>query len=474
MQLHVSLSGRADLSGQLYRQIRSAIEDGLIRAGEAMPSTRELAQQLNVSRGTVTVTYDRLVAEGHLRSRAGAGTFVSAVASAQPPRSLAGSPLRPRPVWDGIDEGPDMSRLSPEFDFRCGIPDQSLFPYATWRALMADQLRPSAVGSGSHIGAAGHPGLRAAIARHIGVSRSVQAAPEDVFVTSGSQQAIDLVARVLLEPGDLVAVEDPGYPPPRGAFVSSGCRVVGVPVDAEGLVVDAVPAEARLVYVTPSHQFPLGTVMSLSRRRQLLDWAERADAVIVEDDYDSEFRYGGRPLEPLHRLDHTGRVLYVGSFSKVLLPTLRLGFVVAPTPLHSALRKAKHVADWHTSVPIQAATARFIESGHLARHVRRMRGVYAARRDAVRSGLADSLADHLEVLPSAAGLHVTATFRAPRDDRRITRGALSDGLAVQPLSLFGLAEPGPPGVMIGFGAIGAERIPEGLRRLRAAIERSEG
>jgi GntR family transcriptional regulator/MocR family aminotransferase len=245
-------------------------------------------------------------------------------------------------------------------------------------------------------------------------------------------------------------------------------------VDAEGLVVDAVPAEARLVYVTPSHQFPLGTVMSLSRRRQLLDWAERADAVIVEDDYDSEFRYGGRPLEPLHRLDHTGRVLYVGSFSKVLLPTLRLGFVVAPTPLHSALRKAKHVADWHTSVPIQAATARFIESGHLARHVRRMRGVYAARRDAVRSGLADSLADHLEVLPSAAGLHVTATFRAPRDDRRITRGALSDGLAVQPLSLFGLAEPGPPGVMIGFGAIGAERIPEGLRRLRAAIERSEG
>ena len=200
-----------------------------------------------------------------------------------------------------------MSDLNADFDFRPGVPDASRFPYSTWRALLAEQLRPGAVGSAAHIDPAGVGALRTAIARHVGVSRAVRAVPDDVFVTSGSQQAIDLIARVLLEPGERVAVEDPGYPPVRGAFTAHGAQVVGVPVDAEGLVTDALPDDARLVYVTPSHQFPLGVAMSLRRRLALLAWAERTGAAIIEDDYDSEYRYGGRPLEPLHSLDHTGR-----------------------------------------------------------------------------------------------------------------------------------------------------------------------
>jgi GntR family transcriptional regulator / MocR family aminotransferase len=474
VELHVRVDGRGDRTRQVYQQVRAAIADGLLRPGEAVPSSRELARRLGVARNTVTLAYDRLTAEGFLRSRVGAGTFVCAEGLSPVSRPPADSPLRPQPVWDTINGGPDMSTVVAEYDFRSGIPDASRFPFATWRALLSEQIRTTTVGRGAHIGAEGVPALRAAIARHVGVSRGVRADPEDVLVTSGSQQAIDLVGRVLLAPGDVVAVESPGYPPPWGAFTALGCRVVAVPVDAEGLVVDALPADARLVYVCPSHQFPLGMVMSLRRRRALLDWAERVDAAIIEDDYDSEFRFGGRPLEPLHRLDSTGRVLYVGSLSKVLLPTLRLGFVIAPPPLHEALRKAKHVADWHTSVPLQAAAATFIEQGHLARHIRRMRGVYTARHLAIQEGLAGSLAAHLEPIPSAAGLHIAARLRAPADehvDTEIVARAEGRGVVLQPLSMFRMAGTStPPGLMFGYGAIDLAAIPEGLRRLRACLD----
>jgi GntR family transcriptional regulator/MocR family aminotransferase len=255
----------------------------------------------------------------------------------------------------------------------------------------------------------------------------------------------------------------------RGAFVAHGARVVGVPVDGEGLVTDALPDSAGLVYVTPSHQFPLGVVMSLRRRLALLAWAERVGAAIIEDDYDSEYRYAGRPLEPLHSLDHTGRVLYVGSFSKVLLPTLRLGFVVAPPPLHDALRKAKHVADWHTQVPLQAAAARFIADGHLARHVRRMRAVYAPRHQMIRSALAGPLATHVRLIPSAAGLHLAALLRDGRRDTAVVARAQERGVALQPLSQFRIGPDGPTGLLVGYGAIPTEDIGEGLRRLAACL-----
>ena len=235
----------------------------------------------------------------------------------------------------------------------------------------------------------------------------MRATPDDIVVTNGFQQAIDLVARVLLAPGDRVAVEDPGYPPPRSLLRTMGMDVVPVPVDAEGLVVDALPDDARAVIVTPSHQFPLGHVMSLPRRLALLRWAERTDAAIIEDDYDTEFRFGGRPIEPLQSLDAGGRVLYCGSFSKTLLPSLRLGFLVAPASLRAALRAAKYVADWSTSTPQQLALARFIDGGWFARHLRSMRTLYRERHELI-SGVLRAEPSPLELVPSAAGLHLAA------------------------------------------------------------------
>ena len=229
-----------------------------------------------------------------------------------------------RGVWETIPLPPFFLREA-RFDFRAGLPDASLFPHRTWRRVIARALRSREMAAGAYENPAGNWDLRAAIARHIGISRSVSGSPDDIIVTNGTQQALDIIARVLLEPGDAVAVEKPGYLPPKDLFKALGARVIGVPVDSEGLVVEALPAEAKVVYVTPSHQFPLGVAMSLSRRRALLAWAERNNAVVVEDDYDSEFRFGGRPLEPLQTIDSTGRVVYVGTFSKTLLPSSPAG-----------------------------------------------------------------------------------------------------------------------------------------------------
>lgn len=471
LDLHISLSDPRQVSRAVYRQIRDAILDGRLRAGEVLPSSRELAGRLQVSRNTVLLAYDRLRAEGFLASRAGAGTFVSDGIRPRAPRGPRGSPLRPRGIWDDIPEGRDMSATGADFDFRPGIPDASRFPFAAWRARLSSQLHLRAVGTGANIGAAGHPEFRRAIARHVGVSRAVLATEDDIFVTSGSQQALDLIARVLLEPGETVAVEDPGYPLPRRAFHAYGCQVAGVPVDDQGLVVEAIPDEARLVYVTPSHQYPLGMTMSMRRRQALLAWAQRRDAAIVEDDYDSEFRYGGRPLEPLQSQDSSGRVLYVGSFSKVMLPTLRLGFLVAPASLHAAFRKAKYLADWHTAVPGQAAAAMFIDDGLLGHHLRRMRRVYAERHQRIVSLLAREFGGILKPLPSAGGLHLAALLERQEGptDLAVAGRAAAEGVAIYPLSTHYAAPRPRQGFLFGYGAIALERIPEGLARLRRCL-----
>jgi GntR family transcriptional regulator/MocR family aminotransferase len=300
----------------------------------------------------------------------------------------------------------------------------------------------------------------------------VQAGAEVVVVTNGTQQAVDLVARVLLAPGDRVAVESPGYGPPRRLLASLGAEVVGVPVDDHGLVVEAIPPRTRLVYVTPSHQFPLGVAMSLPRRLALLAWAERHDAAVVEDDYDSEFRYGGRPIEPLQTLDPSGRVIYVGSFSKTLLATLRLGFLVAPASLVAAVRNAKFLADWHTPLPTQAALADFIDQGLFARHLRRMRAVYQQRHEQIVESLADRFADHLKLVPSSAGLHVTATAptSTPEELQAVLDRASAASVALQPLSMFDHGPPSQPGIVVGYGAIATADIEEGLGRLRRCFE----
>jgi GntR family transcriptional regulator/MocR family aminotransferase len=471
MDLHITLTGQRHVGAAIYRQIRDAILDGRLQSGSALPSSRELARRLEVSRNTVVVIYERLRAEGFVETRVGAGTFVSTDVQPRRQDGPRTSPIEPKPVWHTIPEAIDLSATSPEFDFRPGIPDASRFPFAAWRTRLGRQHRARTVGTGVLIASAGHPALRAAIARHAGVSRAVRASADEVIVTNGSQQALDLIARVLIEPGDVVALEDPGYPLPRRLFHSHGACVAGVPVDAEGLVVEQIPGNARLVYVTPSHQYPLGMAMSMTRRQALLAWASRTNAAIVEDDYDSEFRYGGRPLETLQSLDGSGRVLYVGSFSKSLLPTLRLGFLVAPEPLHSALRKAKWLTDWHTAVPAQAALAEFIDDGLLAQHLRRMRRVYGERHDRIVDIVMRDFQGCLTPLPSAGGLHLAALLPEGDTTRdiEIAARAQAEGVAALPLSYHYLGTDARAGFLLGYGAIASPRIAEGLRRLRRCL-----
>ncbi|GIE84952.1 MocR-like pyridoxine biosynthesis transcription factor PdxR [Actinoplanes regularis] len=451
--------GSGGTTAAVYRALRVAIADGRLPAGHRLPASRALAADLGVSRGSVAGAYERLVAEGHLTARVGAGTFVAeARTPRQPPRSVP-DPLRPRAGWAAGPDPTSGNEEKPRYDFRVGIPDASLFPFDTWRRMVGAELRLRANAPGTYADPYGHPALRAAIARYLGYARGLRTTADDVLVTNGAQHAFDLIGRVLLRPGDTVAVEDPGYPPARALFASLGARIVGVPVDAEGLVVDELPAHARIVYVTPSHQFPLGPVLSPERRRRLLDWARRRQAAIVEDDYDSEFRFGSRPLEPLRALDRCERVLYVGTFSKTMLPTIRTGFLLAPPSLRPVLAAARQLGDGYGHVAMQAALARFIEEGQLARHVRRARREYAARHARIVAAL--TRLPQFEVIPSAAGLHVTALL-----DRAPAGTAKPRGLAFDDLARYGGDR---QGVVLGFGAVDPLRIDEGLAALAALL-----
>ncbi|GHG87041.1 PLP-dependent aminotransferase family protein [Comamonas sp. JC664] len=471
MDLHVDLQDRRDVAGQIYRGLRARILDGRLRDGEQVPPSRELAQRLGVARNTVSGAYAWLTAEGLLVSRGRAGSFIQNAPRERGVRAKTspGVKLRPRAVWRELRVPPPSEPPAP-YDFRVGTPDVTLFPFETWRRLMARQLRATTMTS-AYADPRGRPELRESVARHVGVSRGVRAEATDVLITHGAQQALDLAGRVLLEPGDRVAVEEPGYPPARLLFQSLGAHVVPVPVDGEGLVVDALPDDTRLVYVTPSHQFPLGIVMSPARRRALLDWARRRDAVVIEDDYDSEFRFGGRPLETLHSLDRSGRVLYVGSFSKVLLPSLRLGFLIAPPSLQRELQLAKQVTDGHSQLPAQMALARFIDSGAMARHLRKTRREYEQRHTRLSEGLTRHFGDAFEQLPSVAGLHLCVLLRrgGSRLEQVLTRRARAEGFGIEELSRYCAGPPTRHGWVLGYGGITAERIEEGLQRLRTRL-----
>jgi GntR family transcriptional regulator / MocR family aminotransferase len=461
MTLHISLTGRGDLSQRIYRQIIEAVIDGRLRVGDRLPPSRLLAEQLSVARHTVTVAYERLTAEGFLDGRVGAGTFVApdAVRTIEPRGAPRGAALQPGPKWRDLVVPVQSGQTTPRFDFRVGIPDGSLFPADVWRRLYARCSLEAH--TGRYGDPAGEPRLRTAVARHAAMARSLRAGADDVIITHGAQQALDLIGRVLIEPGDLVAVEEPGYPPARQLFASIGAEVVPVAVDNEGIVVSALPAGARLVYVTPSHQFPLGTPMSLRRRLALLAWVEQSGAAVIEDDYDTEFRFGDRPLDPLQSLDRSGRVVYVGTFAKTLVPSLRLGFVVAPPTLVPALRAARYLSDSHGDPAMQATLAQLIEDGRFARHVRRAGSVYAERHRVVKRTLADLLAPWLTVVPSVAGIHVCARVAHHLDLDRVVIEAARRGVAVDRLADY-CAGPRQQGLVIGYGAIATGLIEEGL------------
>jgi GntR family transcriptional regulator/MocR family aminotransferase len=474
MTLHISLIGRKDLSGEIYRQIRRAILTEQLRPGDRLPPSRELARELAVSRMTVTVAYERLDSEGFIISRLGAGTFVSDLVGrneSPPTRHRSRGVLRPRAIWDSIPLASTFDH-SAEFDLRPGIPDASLFPHRTWRRLVARALRSREITAGGYEHPAGHYGLRAAIARHLAISRGVRASAEEITITAGTQQALDVLARALLAPGEKIAIEDPGYQPPKRLFHALGLRVVGIPVDRSGLVVDALPQDARAVYVTPSHQYPLGVAMTPRRRQALLAWADRNNAAIIEDDYDSEFKFAERPLDSLQALDTKGRVIYVGSFSKTLLPALRLGFVIAPQSVQSAVHKAKFVSDWHTPTLAQAALAHLIEEGEFARHIRKANKVYRERHAMLANAITRDFSDHLELIPSSTGLHLAALARIASVERitSVARLAMDVGVAFQRLSLTAVGDVAQAGLVLGYGAIATGQIREGLHRLRTCFD----
>jgi len=468
------LVGRKNLSREIYRQIAHAILDGRLRPGDRLSPSRELAEALDVSRMTVNVAYERLAGEGFVTSRQGAGTFVSESVGRiahQGARQRSGGALQAQPIWQSVPVQNPFAQPA-HYDFRTGLPDATLFPHRTWRRCVAQSLLSIGSTAGVYGEPAGLEDLRLAIVRQIGFSRGVEASADDIVVTSGTQQALDIIARVLLSPGDTIAVERPGYFLPGLLFNSMGLRVVNVPVDKEGIVVSALPHRARAVYVTPSHQFPLAVAMTLRRRLALLAWAERNHAAIIEDDYDSEFRFGGRPLDPLQSIDAKGHVIYVGSFSKTMLPTLRLGFLIAPPSLKKALLSAKFVSDWHTSGLAQSALARFMEEGSFARHVRKMTGVYREREAMITDIVSRDFGEHLELLPSEAGLHVAAFARTATVDQIntvIVRAAVRR-VAVQNFSTSMTRSGARTGLMLGYGAIPARRIKEGLRLLRECFD----
>jgi len=466
VELFLDGADRRSLATQLYDQLRAAIVEGRLPRGARLESTRAVAERLAIARSTVTDAYGRLTAEGYVQGRRGGGSFVLGDAVPRPRRGRAPAALTATPVAAAVRRyGVETPRA--RYDLTAGRVDGRLFPVADWRRC-SNQALAELDGAFSSYGAPeGSPEIREALAQWIGRSRGVASTSDQIVVTHGATHAVDLVARVLLRPGDVAAVEEPGYPPVAELLRTLGVRVVGVPVDDHGLVVDALPPTARLVHVTPSHQFPLGVVMSRERRLALLRWAGRHAAAIVEDDYDSEFRYSPRPLEPLHLLDRDGRVAYVGSFSKILSPALRIGFVVAPTSLVPALRAVRQSIDASPSTLTTETLALFIEHGYLARHCRRARKVYGERHRLLSRALA-RLDPRVASRTTQVGLHLPLRLPDMPDDDHVVARAAESGLLLSSLRrTYQFTEP-QPGLVVGFGAVATPDIPHAV----AALERS--
>lgn len=465
VELFVDTSRPRGRTRALYEQLRDAILSGRVAPGERLPASRDLAHQLGVSRHTVTTVYGRLTAEGFLEGRTGGGTVVSATlaghAPASRPAALTARPFTP----------PDVAEPPPPggCDLRMGRPDPRLFPLVAWRRCVVTALQqPPQGGTGP---AAGSPDLRRALARWVARSRGVDADPADLVVTSGAQHAVDLAARALLQPGDTVAMEDPGYAPIRHQFRTLGLRVEPVPVDDEGLVVDAVPPHARLVYVTPSHQSPTGVTMSLPRRRALLAFADRAGVAVIEDDYDSEFRHSARPLEPLYRLDRAGRVLYVGTFSKTLAPSLKVGLLVLPPGLAPAVAALIDATGTQVALTTQLAMHRFVVDGMLDRHLRRARRIYAERHAVVAEFAAEAVADGLltHAPTSHSGLHVTARLPDRVAAADVLARARAGGVALTPLADAWAGTAAWQPLVLGFGCADRSELARGLPIVRSAL-----
>jgi GntR family transcriptional regulator / MocR family aminotransferase len=474
MELHIVIQGRKDLTGQLYRQLRDAIESGRLASGEKMPPSRLLAEQLGVSRKTVSKVYARLTLGKLLISQIGIGTFVNAGQPAQARQKTENDLLSPAVVKRWCTLATPLRHSSSEgqsrFEFIGGNNNKVPFPKEEWRRCVMKALRQGDEMRGRYAQTEGLLALRQAVAAYAGFSRGVRCREQDIVITNGAQQALDLLARVLVDPRSTVAVEEPGYPPARQLFASQGAKVVGISVDTEGMIVDAIPDGCRLIYVTPSHQFPLGIPMSLRRRRALLARALAIGAIVVEDDYDSAFRYEDRPTDSLQSIDAHGLVAYVGTFSKVMLPEMRLGYLIAPPAILQAVLTAKHLTDWHSSTLMQQALSNFIAAGYLQKHIRRSHKVYAGRRDRLLHRLNGDLSPWLESIPTTAGFHLTALLRRPVDLPHLLRLARRVEVGLYSNNGFYFETPPKPALFFGFGSIDTLDIDEALDRVRHVLE----
>jgi GntR family transcriptional regulator/MocR family aminotransferase len=489
LALDLDRQGAGPLYRQLYAGLRAMILDGRLPSGSRLPANRVLAQDMALSRNTVATALQQLVAEGYVETRRGDGTYV---ASELPDAG----PERPRPRRLGHDKaqqredvarhyglsrrGRDLAAISRAsisggMAFAPG-PDIASFPFDIWARLLTRFWRRPGRDLAVSQDPGGYPPLKAAIAAYLGAMRGVRCDPGQIIVVSGAQQGINLASQVLLDHGDQAMVEEPGYGGIRGALTAAGLRIALTPVDGEGLDIAAGEARAplaRMVCVAPSHQHPLGVVMSLRRRLALIEWARRRGAWILEDDYDSEYRYSGRPLAALQGLDPTGRVIYVGSFSKVLFPSLRLGYLVVPPDLVDAFISARRVLDEHTAMLAQPVLATFIDEGHFAAHVRRMRRLYAARQEALLDMARRELDGLLEIDADEAGMHLIARpgthFSGAMDDQRLARAAGEAGVVAPPLSQSYVGKPLRQGFMLGYAAHDEDAITTAGRRLAKVI-----
>ncbi|CAI1020573.1 HTH-type transcriptional regulatory protein gabR [Serratia grimesii] len=432
---------------QIYLRIKDAITQGTLQAGSRLPSVRGLASDLSVARATVESAYGQLIAEGFLQSRGQAGTYVSpqvqnlpvrAALTAEPLPAVTANPLHP----NGATQ-----------PFQLGLPALDVFPRALWQRIVGRQLRTSPLAALAHPSTQGLPELRAAIVNYLQLSRGISCRPEQVFICAGYQALLDLVIGTLLKPDDQVWLEDPGYPVTLPLFQAAGMRPVAVPVDEQGMNVAvgiARAPQASMAVLTPTHQSPLGVSLSLARRMELLAWAQQKKAWVIEDDYDSEVRYHGRPLPPLKSLDRQGRVLYAGTFSKTLFPALRMAYLIVPVGLMDAFSHNSRLRGCGCPPLMQASVADFINQGHFYRHLKRMRPIYRQRRGWLAQALEQQLAEHLTVASQAGGIQLLARLTANGQDRPLAEEAWRRGLSVQALSDWHITGPANTGLLMGF------------------------
>jgi len=481
----VSSGSHGELWRWLYTELRAAILDGRLRPGSRLPSTRSLAVQYQLSRGTVVAAFDQLQAEGYTHTEVGSGTFVASGLPDTPlssprakpaltlPPSTATLSKRATETLKGITVIPAPHSVGKAF--RAYEPAIDLFPVELWARVAARVLRHAPRSLYGHGNAAGYPPLRRAIAEYIGTSRGVRCLPEQIIVTSGAQQALDLIGRFLLDSGDPVWIEDPGYPGAWQTLRATGARMIPVPVDQDGLNVAAgikLSPRAKLAYVTPANQFPLSVTMSADRRMELLNWAAGAGAWIVEDEYDAEYRYHGRPVAALQSLDRSGSVIYVGTFTKMLFNALRLGFMVLPQRLVGAFEAARSFVDRHPPTLDQAILAEFITEGHFGHHVRSMRQTYSERMAILKESADKDLGGLLDVTAAAAGMRTVAWLNTGTSDKAAAERASQLGLEVMALSAFTFQQKQRPALILGFAGCNPDELRRGVSVLATALRGS--